>query len=155
MKERLKTCLWFDDNAEEAVVFYVSLFENARINSVLRCGPDGPGSEGSVLTMTFELVGQHFMAVNGGPTFKLTEAVSIVAPCDTQEELDALWDRLLDGGEAQQCGWLKDRYGLSWQIVPARLGKMLGDGVKGWRVMAAIMSMVKLDIAALEKAYEG
>ena len=150
---KIATCLWFDDNAEEAVNFYISLFADSKIVSVTRYGKAGPGPEGSVLTVAFELAGREFMALNGGPHFRFNEAISIFVQCDTQAEIDRLWDRLLEGGEAQQCGWLKDRFGLSWQIVPSALDRMLRDPERSDRVMQALLQMVKLDIAQLEQAY--
>jgi predicted 3-demethylubiquinone-9 3-methyltransferase (glyoxalase superfamily) len=150
---KIGTCLWFDRNAEEAANFYVSLFAGSRIVSVTRYGKAGPGPEGSVLTVAFELAGREFVALNGGPHFRFNEAISIFVQCDTQAEIDRLWEKLLEGGEAQQCGWLKDRFGLSWQIVPSALDRMLRDPERSDRVMAALMQMVKLDIAQLERAY--
>jgi predicted 3-demethylubiquinone-9 3-methyltransferase (glyoxalase superfamily) len=150
---KIGTCLWFDRNAEEAAEFYVSLFADSRIVSMTRYGKAGPGPEGSVLTVAFELAGREFMALNGGPHFRFNEAISIFVQCDTQAEIDRLWDRLLEGGEAQQCGWLKDRFGLSWQIVPSALDRMLRDPERSDRVMQALLQMVKLDIAQLEQAY--
>lgn len=155
--QKIVTNLWFDHNAEEAVNFYLSIFDNSRVVSVLRCGEAGPGPKGSVLTMTFELDGQEFIALNGGPAFKFSEAISLLVKCNSQEEVDRLWDKLLDGGKAQRCGWLKDKYGLSWQIVPAALEKMLKDGNperSGW-VMKALMQMVKLDLKRLQQGYDG
>ncbi|HUQ95858.1 MAG TPA: VOC family protein [Bryobacteraceae bacterium] len=154
--QQIVTNLWFDHNAEEAVNFYLSIFDNSRVVGVLRCGEAGPGPKGSVLTMTFELDGQEFIALNGGPAFKFSEAISLSVKCNSQEEVDRLWDKLLDGGTAQRCGWLKDKYGLSWQIVPAALEKMLKDGNPGrsGRVMKALMQMVKLDLKLLQQAYD-
>lgn len=149
------TCLWFDSNAEEAVEFYVSLFPASRIVDVTRYGEAGPGEAGTVLTITFELDGRRFMALNGGSVFHFTPAISMVATCETQAEIDRLWTALLDGGEVRQCGWLTDRFGLSWQIVPAALEKMLRNSIpeRADRVMAALLKMVKLDIRGLEEAY--
>jgi predicted 3-demethylubiquinone-9 3-methyltransferase (glyoxalase superfamily) len=149
------TCLWFDRNAEEAVNFYVSLFADSRIVSVTRYGKAGPGPEGSVLTITFELAGREFVALNGGPHFRFNEAISMFVQCGTQAEIDRLWETLLEGGEAQQCGWLKDRFGLSWQILPSSMDRMLRDEdpKRSERVMIAMLQMVKLDIAQLERAY--
>lgn len=148
--------LWFDHQAEEAMNFYVSLFKDSEILSVSRYDVEAPGSPGAVLTATFRLAGQEFMALNGGPHFKFTEAISLFVSCETQEEVDELWAKLSEGGEVQQCGWLKDRYGLSWQIVPTALGEMLGDPdpQKAQRVMQAMLQMQKLDIAALRRAYD-
>ncbi|MFA5951355.1 MAG: VOC family protein [Hyphomicrobium sp.] len=156
--QKISTCLWFNDDAEEAVSFYVSLFEDSRITGLSRYGKGTPMPEGSVLTITFDLADTEFMALNGGPHFKFTEASSMVVRCETQAEIDRLWAALQSGGGCEhRCGWLKDRYGLSWQIVPARLREMMldPDAEKTNRVMAAIMGMVKLDINALEKAYKG
>ena len=153
-------CLWFDGKAEEAATFYVSLFRNSRITSVARYGQAGSEASGqprgSVMTVAFELDGRQFIALNGGPHFKLTEAISLVVNCESQEEVDALWEKLSDGGQVQQCGWLKDKYGLSWQIVPTVLSKMMldQDPVKSERVMKAMLQMKKLDIAQLQRAYD-
>jgi predicted 3-demethylubiquinone-9 3-methyltransferase (glyoxalase superfamily) len=134
--------------------FYLSVFKNAKVTDVLRWGDTGPGVKGSVLTCTFELEGQTFTALNGGPQYAFTPAISLVVPCDTQAEVDGYWARLLDGGQAQQCGWVTDRFGVSWQIVPRVLFTLLNnpDAAKANRVMAAMMEMVKLDIAGLEQA---
>lgn len=156
--QKVSTCFWFDKQAEEAASFYVSLLPNSRITSVSRYGKGAPMPEGTALMVTFELSGTGFMALNGGPHFQLSEAASLVVQCDDQAEIDRLWDALLpDGGKEQQCGWLKDRYGLSWQIVPARLRAMMneGDAERTARVMGALMQMVKLDLPALEAAYRG
>jgi predicted 3-demethylubiquinone-9 3-methyltransferase (glyoxalase superfamily) len=155
MTQKITTFLWFDKNAEEAAKYYVSLFKNSKILSVARFGDAGPGPKGSVMTVSFELDGQEFIALNGGPQFQFTEAISLLVNCDTQKEVDELWKKLSAGGEESQCGWLKDKFGLSWQIVPRQLGKMLTDPDPGKskRVMEAMLPMKKLDIAALEKAY--
>lgn len=150
--------LWFDTQAEEAVDQYVSIFPNSKIGRVLRYGPAGPGPEGTVLTIDFELDGQRFVALNGGPDFTFNESVSFVVECATQEEVDRYWDRLIDGGEPEPCGWLKDRFGLAWQIVPTALLEMQADPdpVKAQRVMEAMLKVFgKFDIAALQAAYEG
>ena len=155
---KITPCLWFNNNAEEAVEFYNSVFGNVRLVSVIRNGEHGPGPEGSVLAGAFEIEGQRIEFINGGPTFKLTEAVSLAVRCDSQQEVDRLWDALVaGGGEHSQCGWLKDRFGLSWQIVPRVLYEMHQDPdrTRADRVMQAMMQMRKLDIAALERAYEG
>ncbi len=154
--QKITPFLWFDGNAEEAVNFYVSIFPQSRIVSMSRYGEAGPGPKGQVMSATFELVGQRFMALNGGPHFKFTEAISFFVNCETQAELDALWTKLLQGGKAQQCGWLKDPFGLSWQIVPSMLGPMLQDKdpARSKRVVQAMLKMVKLDIQALKRAYE-
>ena len=153
----IQTCLWYDTQAEEAARFYVSLLPDSRIRDVTYYGAGAPMPEGTVLTITFDLAGRPFMALNGGSYVTFNEAHSMLIECETQDEIDRLWDALLDGGSAQQCGWLKDRYGLSWQIVPASLQSMLtgGDKAASDRVMAAMMGMVKLDSAVLEKAYRG
>ncbi len=149
--------LWFDDNAEEAIDLYVSLFDGASVNDVTRF-PEGTPSAGKVITAQFQLAGQEFIALNGGPQHHFTEAVSFSVRADTQAEIDRLWDRLTaDGGEAGQCGWLKDRFGLSWQIVPPILGELMGDPDpdKAGRTMRAMLGMTKLDIAALQAAHDG
>jgi predicted 3-demethylubiquinone-9 3-methyltransferase (glyoxalase superfamily) len=156
-KQKITTFLWFDADAEAAMNFYVSIFKNSRIISVNRYGEGGPGPAGQVITGTFELEGQRFMALNGGPHFKFTEAVSLFVDCDTQAEVDDLWEKLLaGGGKPQQCGWLKDKYGLSWQIIPSALGELMNDKdpKKSRRVMEAMLKMVKIDIRALREAYE-
>jgi predicted 3-demethylubiquinone-9 3-methyltransferase (glyoxalase superfamily) len=159
--QKIVPCLWFDTQAEEAVNLYISLFDNSKILNVTHYDEDSAKVSGqpagSVLTVSFLLDGQEFMAMNGGPAFKFTEAVSFIVNCETQEEVDRLWDKLTaDGGEESQCGWLKDKYGLSWQIVPTALGEMLSDPdpVKAQRVMQALLEMKKLDVAGLRRAYE-
>ena len=149
--------LWFDHEAEEAATFYVSLFKNSKITGVTRYGEGGPGPKGTVMSVTFELDGRKFGALNGGPLFKFTEAISLFINCEDQKEVDELWEKLSAGGTKSRCGWLKDRYGLSWQVVPTVLGKYLGDKdpAKAKRVMEAMLQMDKLDIAKLTKAYEG
>jgi predicted 3-demethylubiquinone-9 3-methyltransferase (glyoxalase superfamily) len=149
--------LWFDGNAEEAMNFYLSIFPNSKVLSIARYGDAGPGPKGSVLTVTFELNGQQFVGINGGPHYKFTPAVSFSVFCDAQGEIDTLWEKLLDGGLANRCGWLDDKFGLSWQIVPKVLPEYLGDAdpAKANRVMTAMLKMVKLDIATLTAAYEG
>jgi predicted 3-demethylubiquinone-9 3-methyltransferase (glyoxalase superfamily) len=150
--QKITPFLWFDNNAEEAMNFYVSVFNNSKINTVTRYGDAGPGPKGSVLTAAFELEGQKFVALNGGPRFKFTEAISFVINCETQEEIDYFWDKLTsDGGQESMCGWLKDRFGLSWQVVPAEMGSLL-TGEKSNQVMQAIMQMKKLDLSTLRKA---
>jgi predicted 3-demethylubiquinone-9 3-methyltransferase (glyoxalase superfamily) len=146
--------LWFDGKAEEAMNFYLSIFRNARVVDVMRYGETGPGPAGSVMTATFDLDGQRFIALNGGPHFSFTPAISMFVTCETQQEVDELWDKLSAGGEAQRCGWLKDKYGLSWQIVPAVLKEMLQDrdAAKASRVMQALMTMGRIDIARLQQA---
>ena len=160
--QKITPCLWFDHQAEEAAKFYVSIFENSAIGVVSRYGKEGfevhGRPEGSVMTVSFCLEGQEFTALNGGPPFKFTEAISFVVRCQTQAEIDRYWDKLGKGGDerAQQCGWLKDKYGVSWQIVPAALFEMMAnvDGVKSERAMRAMLQMKKLDLAALRRAYE-
>ncbi len=146
--------LWFDNQAEEAMNFYVSVFPNSRVVTVTRYGETGPGPKGTVMTAAFELNGQKFTALNGGPLFKFNESVSFVVNCDTQEEIDSYWEKLSEGGEKSQCGWLKDKYGLSWQVVPAALAEMLEDKESLDRVMKALMQMTKLDLKMLQRAYE-
>lgn len=154
--QKISTCLWYNTQAEEAANLYVSLFDNSRITNINRRPPDGPMAEGKVLTVNFELEGTEFTALNGGPNFAFTEASSMVVKCDSQEEVDRLWEALLaDGGQESQCGWLKDRYGLSWQIIPRAMFRLFSDEARAPRVMAAMMDMVKLDIAKLEAAYNG
>lgn len=155
--QKITTCLWFDNNAEEAVTFYTSIFRNSKVLEVTRWGEGGPGPEGSVLTMTFQLEGQEFRALNGGPQFKFTEAISLSVDCKSQEEVDELWEKLSADPEAEQCGWLKDKFGLSWQIVPRALIEMLADPdpEKSKRLMEAMLKMRKIDIKALEEAYAG
>ena len=156
---KISPCLWFDGEAEEAAKFYVSLLPDSRIEKIQKNTVDGPsGKAGTVLVVDFELAGQRFMALNGGIRFEYTHAVSFKIDCADQAEVDRLWDALLtDGGKAGQCGWLKDRYGVSWQIVPTALGKFLGgpDTAGAQRAMAAMLGMVKLDIEGLRRAYEG
>ena len=155
--QKITPFLWFDDNAEEAMSHYVSIFKNSKILSVSRYQGAGPGPKGKVMVGTFQLEGQEFMALNGGPEFKFTEAISLLVSCETQEEIDELCAKLAEGGEVGQCGWLKDKFGLSWQLVPSILGKMMQDRdpEKARRVMEAMMQMGKLDIARLKRAYEG
>ena len=150
--------LWFNDNAEEVMKFYVSVFKNSKIGSITRYSEGTPGKAGTVMTATFSLDGQDFIALNGGPHFKFTEAISFSVNCESQEEVDRLWEILTaDGGEESQCGWLKDKFGLSWQIVPSGMGEIMGgkDPEGSKRAMRAMMQMKKLDIAALKNAYEG
>ena len=149
--QKITTFLWFDGNAEEAMKFYVSIFKNSRIVSTM------PGPDGKVLTGTFQLEGQQFMALNGGPQFKFTEAISLFVNCETQAEVDDLWNKLTAGGAESQCGWLKDKFGLSWQIIPSALGRLLGDKdrAKAGRAMQAMLQMKKIDIAKLQLAFDG
>jgi predicted 3-demethylubiquinone-9 3-methyltransferase (glyoxalase superfamily) len=154
---KITTFLAFNDQAEEAVNFYVSIFNNSKIVSLTRSGAEVPGTNGTFLHATFQLEGQQFQAINGGPYFSFAQGISLFVSCETQEEVDELWDKLSEGGEIQQCGWLKDKFGLSWQIIPTALGKMMSDKdpEKSKRVREAMLKMVKLDIAGLQKAYEG
>lgn len=155
--QKITPFLWFDNNAEEAANFYVSIFKNSRILSVARYGDAGPGPKGTVMTAEFELDGQKFIALNAGPRFKFTEAISFVVNCETQEEIDYFWEKLSAGGEESQCGWLKDKYGLSWQVVPTILRELMGgkDPERSNRVMQALLQMQKLEIEPLKRAYEG
>ena len=155
--QKITPFLWFDGKAEEAVNFYVSTFKDAKVVSTTRYGDTGPGPKGAVMTAVFQLFGQDFIALNGGPQYKFTPALSFVVNCETQTEVDEYWDRLSAGGRTDQCGWLTDKYGLSWQIVPTILGKLLSDKdpQKSNRVMQALMKMTKLDIAGLQRAYDG
>jgi predicted 3-demethylubiquinone-9 3-methyltransferase (glyoxalase superfamily) len=154
-KQKITTFLWFDSNAEEAMNHYVSVFKNAKILGVTRYGEAGPGPAGKVMVGSFEIEGQQFTALNGGPQFKFTEAISLVVHCDSQQEVDDLWAKLSAGGAPGQCGWLKDKFGLSWQIVPRVLIELLQDPdpAKSARVMRAMMQMTKIDIAKLQQAY--
>jgi predicted 3-demethylubiquinone-9 3-methyltransferase (glyoxalase superfamily) len=156
--QKITPFLWFDDNAEEAMNLYVSIFKNARVLDIVRYGSSGPGKPGTAMTVSFELEGLRFTGLNGGPMFKFTEAVSFAVECDTQEEVDRLWNKLTaDGGSPSQCAWLKDKFGLSWQIVPRVLIAYLKDPdpAKAGRVMQAMMKMTRIDIAALDQAYAG
>ena len=156
--QKITPFLWFNDNAEEAVNLYTSVFKNSKIGSIARYGDAGPGPKGQVMTASFQLFGQEFTALNGGPIFKFTEAVSFVVNCESQEEVDEYWKKLTaDGGQESQCGWLKDKFGLSWQIVPTILSKLLTDkdAKKAQRVMSAMLQMKKIIIADLEKAAKG
>lgn len=155
--QKITPFLWYDNQAEEAINFYISLFKNSRILDVSRYGEGAPMPAGLLMSATFMLDGQQFMALNAGPYFKFTEAFSMYVNCETQEEVDELWEKLTQEGEESQCGWLKDKYGLSWQIIPKQLGQLLGDPdrEKAGRVMQAMLQMQKLDIAKLEQAYAG
>lgn len=148
--------LWFDGKAEEAMNFYVSIFKNSKIVSVSRYGEGGLGPKGSVMTATFQLDGQEFVALNGGPQFSFTPAISFFVNCTTQQEVDGLWEKLSEGGEKQRCGWLKDKYGLSWQIIPSALGELLQDKdpVKAKNVMQAMLQMDRIDIKGLRQAHD-
>jgi predicted 3-demethylubiquinone-9 3-methyltransferase (glyoxalase superfamily) len=149
--------LWFDKEAEDAANFYVSVFKNSKITSVGRYGEAGPGAKGTVMSVTFELEGQPFYALNGGPHYTFTPAISLFVSCETQGEVDALWDKLCDGGKPNRCGWLTDKFGLSWQIIPSVLGKLLQspDRAGSNRAMQAMLAMDKLDIRALQDAFDG
>ncbi len=155
--QKITPFLWFNDNAEEAMSFYISIFKNSKVLNVARYGEAGPGPKGTVMTATFQLDGQEFVALNGGPHFKFTEAISFVVYCQTQEEVDEFWEKLSEGGEKSRCGWLKDKYGLSWQIVPTILVELYQDkdAEKTKRVMEAMLKMDKLDIKTLKQAYDG
>jgi predicted 3-demethylubiquinone-9 3-methyltransferase (glyoxalase superfamily) len=154
--QKITPFLWFDDKAEEAMRFYVSIFKNSKVGSITRYGDAGPGPKGTVMVATFQLDRQEFMALNGGPQFTFSPAISFVVNCATQEEVDVLWEKLSEGGATHRCGWLQDKYGLSWQIVPAVLGEMMQDkhAEKSQRVMKAMLQMDKLDIEGLKQAYE-
>ena len=155
--QKITPFLWFDNQAEEAMNFYTSIFKNSKVGNVSRYGEAGPGPAGSVITASFELDGLEFTALNGGPHFKFTEAISFFVNCETQEEVDYYWDKLSRRRPGQQCGWLKDKFGLSWQIIPSALPKLLGDPdrAKANRVMQAMLQMKKIDIAKLEQAAAG
>ena len=156
--QKITPFLWFNDNAEEAMNFYVSIFRNSKVISVSRWADGGAGPKGSVMTTTFELEGQPFIALNGGPHFKFTEAISLFVSCETQEEVDDLWSKITAGGGApSQCGWLKDKFGLSWQIIPTLLMELMGDKdpAKAKRVTEAMLRMQKIDIAQLKAAHQG
>jgi predicted 3-demethylubiquinone-9 3-methyltransferase (glyoxalase superfamily) len=155
--KNITPCLWFNNNAEEAVNYYISIFKDSKIVNLSRYGKGAPMPEGTVLTILFQLNGQDFMALNGGPGFQFSEAISLFVDCENQQEVDAFWDKLIaDGGEESQCGWLKDKFGLSWQIVPDALGGLLSgpDPAKSQKVFDALMQMKKIDVATLQRAYE-
>ncbi len=153
--QKITPFLWFDGKAEEAANFYTSIFKDAKITQLTRYGEAGPGPKGSVMSVVFQLEGQEFYALNGGPQFAFSPAISLFVKCETQQEVDALWDKLSAGGQKQRCGWLTDKYGVTWQIVPTTLGRLLGDkdAKKSQAVMQAMMQMEKLDIAGLERAH--
>ena len=155
--QQITPFLWFDNNAEEAMNFYVSVFKNSKVNRVTRYGDAGPGPAGSVMTVEFELDGQQFVGLNGGPHFQFTEAVSFTVKCETQEEIDYYWDKLSEGGQKSRCGWLKDQFGLSWQVEPRILGDLMADEdpIKAKRVMEAMLKMDKIDIEPIKRAYDG
>jgi predicted 3-demethylubiquinone-9 3-methyltransferase (glyoxalase superfamily) len=154
--QKITTFLWFNDNAEEAMNFYTSIFPNAKIGSVSRYGDAGPGPKGSVMVGTFELFGQQFMVLNGGPKYQFTPAISLMVNCETQEEVDTYWSKLSEGGREDRCGWLQDKFGLSWQIVPTLLGKLMADKdrKKANAVMMAMLQMKKLDPGKFQEAYD-
>ena len=154
--QKITPFLWFDGNAEEAMNFYVSVFKNSKVVSVRRYGKAGPGKEGTVMTGTFQIEGQEFFVLNGGPQYKFTPAISLFVNCETQPEVDELWEKLSAGGRKDRCGWLQDKYGLSWQIIPSALGNLLGDKdpQKANRVMQAMLQMDKIDIKKLKQAYD-
>ena len=155
--QKITPFLWFDNQAEEAMNFYVSIFKNSKVGRVSRCGEAGPGPKGTVMSATFQLEGQEFMALNGGPLFHFTEAISFFVDCKTQQEVDELWEKLCAGGQRGRCGWLKDKFGLSWQIIPSALMELLQDKdpQRSKRAMQAMLQMSKIDIAGLKQAYEG
>jgi len=154
--QKITPFLWFNDQAEEAMHFYVSTFKNSKVGQVTRCGEVGPGPKGAVMSATFQLEGQDFMALNGGPHFSFTPAISMFVNCETQAEVDELWEKLSAGGSKERCGWLKDKYGLSWQIIPSALGKLMGDKnpAKAKSVMNAMLQMNRIDIKTLQQAYD-
>ena len=154
--QKITPFLWFDGNAEDAMNFYVSVFKKSKVVSVRRYGKAGPGKEGSVMTGTFQIEGQEFFVLNGGPQYKFTPAISLFVNCETQQEVDELWDKLSAGGRKDRCGWLQDKFGLSWQIIPSDLGKLLGDKdpKKASSVMQAMLQMDKIDIKKLKQAYD-
>ena len=154
--QKITPFLWFDSNAEEAMNFYVSIFKNSKIMRAVRYGDAGPGPKGTVMVATFQLEGQDFQALNGGPEYKFTPAISLFVNCETQPEVDALWEKLLEGGREDQCGWLTDRFGLSWQIIPTLLPKLLSDKdpKKSQGVMKAMLQMKKIDSKKLQQAYD-
>ncbi len=156
-EQKITPCLWFNFNAEEAVAHYLSIFANGRVLSTARYGDAGPGPKGAVMTMLFEIEGQKFLALNGGPHFAFTPAISLIVDCQTQDEVDRLWERLGEGGKPSQCGWLTDKFGVTWQIVPSLIPRIMqsGDAAGIARVMQAIMPMTKLDIATLQRAFDG
>jgi len=155
--QKITTFLWFNDNAEEAATFYVSTFKNSKILNTTRCGDAGPGPKGSVLVITFQIEGQEFIALNGGPQYTFTPAISLLVDCEDQKEVDHLWSKLTAGGKEIQCGWLADKFGVSWQIVPKVFFELMQDKdpAKSQRVFKAMMQMVKFDIEGLKRAYRG
>lgn len=156
--KQITPCLWFDNQAEEAARFYTSIFKNSKIGKIARYGEAGPGPKGSVMTVEFQINGQDYLGLNGGPMFQFNEAISLIVNCDTQEEIDYYWAKLTaDGGREVQCGWLKDKFGLSWQVNPSIMDQLIdsGESARNDRVMKAMLGMVKMDIAALKAAYDG
>ena len=156
-EQKITPCLWFNFNAEEAVAHYLSIFKSGRIVTTARYGDAGPGPKGAVMTILFEIEGQKFLALNGGPRFSFTPAISLIVDCADQAEVDRLWERLGEGGKSGQCGWLTDRFGVSWQIVPSLIPRIMqrGDEAAIERVMRAILPMTKLDVAKLQQAFDG
>lgn len=154
---KVTPCLWFDDQAEDAARFYTSLIKNSKVGAIARYGDVGPGPKGSVMTVMFTLDGHEYMGLNGGPHFKHTEAFSLIVNCDSQKEVDMLWEKFSEGGEKSQCGWVKDKYGVSWQITPRIMEKLMSGAnpARSQRVMKAMLQMTKLDIKTLQKAYDG
>ena len=150
--QKISTCLWFESQGEEAAKFYCGIFRNSKVKQVTHYGDTGPGPKGSVMTVAFELDGREFLALNAGPAFKFNHAISLMVNCETQQELDEMWDKLSAGGATEQCGWLRDKYGLSWQIVPAILPQLLGNPATSDKVMREVVKMTKLDIATMQKA---
>ena len=155
--QKISPFLWFDTQAEEAANFYASIFKNSKIGSISRYTEAGPGPKGTAMVVNFEIEGQQFLALNGGPQFKFSQAISFLVNCETQQEVDELWEKLSAGGHKDQCGWLRDKYGLSWQIVPTALARLMSDPdrAKSARVMKAMLQMTKIDINRLQQAYEG
>jgi predicted 3-demethylubiquinone-9 3-methyltransferase (glyoxalase superfamily) len=155
--QKITPFLWFDNNAEEAMNFYVSVFKNSKITSITRYGEAGPGQKGTVMTGIFQIEGQEFYALNGGPNYSFTPAISLFVNCESQQEIDELWEKLSEGGKKDRCGWLTDKFGLTWQIVPSVLGKLLhgSDSEKSKRVMNTMLKMNKLDIKSIQLAYDG
>lgn len=154
--QKITPFLWFDGKAEEAAKFYTSIFKNSKIGNISRYGEEGPGPKGAVMSATFQLDGQEFIALNGGPQFTFSPAISFFVSCETQEEVDEIWEKLCEGGEKNRCGWLQDKFGVSWQVIPTALGKLLSDPdpEKSGRVMRAMLQMEKIDIRGLQQAYE-
>jgi predicted 3-demethylubiquinone-9 3-methyltransferase (glyoxalase superfamily) len=150
--QKISTCLWFDGRAEEAAKYYCSIFRNSKVKQVTHYGDTGPGKKGTVMTVAFELDGREFLALNAGPKFKFNHAISLMVNCETQKELDEMWDKLSAGGTTEVCGWLRDKYGLSWQVVPAILPELMKDPAKSDKVMQEVVKMTKLDIATMQRA---